>query len=375
MTVELIDRLGLLAHKFPVLIMQTSRLRRSLAATTEIELTGLAPPAVRDLVASIWGEPPPPGLSAFILDQCDGMPLYAEELTDFFRGRHALGKGSSEWKGLLLDGGVISLNDLLAARLASTGPARKVAQFASVIGREFSIPLLTYLLQEASHQAVDVHIERLLSQGIIEPLPTTSRTYQFRHVLMQEAAYGSLLKSDRRRIHRQIADLLLQERTPSLPAAIAAWQCAEAGLHGAAARFALAAAEASVLRSAMHEANVSLTLCAEAIGSISSREADRTDLTLNLLKLQGVVATALEGEGSEAARRIYSRAMQLLRKRPLCRSGKAFPPVLGMVVHSAKYPNPTISRTYPCRRHAICRGRRNKAPVVSLRMGHELSRG
>lgn len=325
MTVELMDRLGSLAHRLPVLILQTSRIRRSLAATTEMELTGLAPPAVRDLVASIWGEIPPPGLSDFILDQCDGMPLYAEELTDFFRGRHALGKGSPEWRGLLLDGGVTSLNDLLSARLAATGPARKVAQFASVIGREFSIPLLSYLLEETSHQAVDVHIERLLSQGIIEPLPTAPRTYQFRHVLMQEAAYGSLLKSDRRRIHRRIADLLIQERTPSLPAAIAAWQCAEAGLHVAAARFALAAAEASVLRSAMHEANVSLTLCAEAINNISSREADRTDLTLDLLKLQGVVATALEGEGSEVARRIYSRAMQLLRKQPSAVRERHFP--------------------------------------------------
>ncbi|MGR9277960.1 ATP-binding protein (plasmid) [Rhizobium leguminosarum] len=325
MTVELMDRLGSLAHELPVLILQTSRIRRSLAATTEIELTGLAPTAIRDLVESIWGERPPPGLSDFILGQCDGMPLYAEELTDFFRGRHPLGKVSSEWKGLLLDGGVTSLNDLLSARLASTGPARKVAQFASVIGREFSIPLLTYLLEETSRQAVDVHIERLLSQGIIEPLPTAPRTYQFRHVLMQEAAYGSLLKSDRRRIHRRIADLLIQERTPSLPAAIAAWQCAEAGLHVAAARFALAAAEASVLRSAMHEANVSLTLCAEVISSISSREADRTDLTLNLLKLQGVVATALEGEGSEVARRIYSRATQLLRKQPSAVRERHFP--------------------------------------------------
>ncbi|QKK20972.1 ATP-binding protein [Rhizobium indicum] len=325
MTVELMDRLGSLAHKLPVLILQTSRIRRSLAATTEIELTGLAPTAVRDLVASIWGERPPPGLSDFILDQCDGMPLYAEELAEFFRGRHALGKVASEWKGLLLDGGVTSLNDLLSARLASTGDARKVAQFASVIGREFSISLLTYLLEETSRRAVDVHIERLLSQGIIEPLPTAPRTYQFRHVLMQEATYGSLLKSDRRRIHRRIADFLIQERTPSLPAAIAAWQCAEAGLHVAAARFASAAAEASVLRSAMHEANVSLTLCAEAISNISSREADRTDLILNLLKLQGVVATALEGEGSEVARRIYSRATQLLRKQPSAVRERHFP--------------------------------------------------
>ncbi|WP_049732979.1 ATP-binding protein [Rhizobium ecuadorense] len=315
MTLELIDRLGSLAARLPILVIQTSRIRRSLAVASEIELPGLTAAAVRDLVASIWREHPPPGLSDFILDQCDGMPLYAEELASFFRGRQPLGKSLSEWKGLLREGGVTSLNDLLSARLAATGSARRAAQFASVIGREFSVSLLTYLVEGGSRRTVDVDIERLLSQGIIEPSTVTHGSYQFRHVLAQEAAYSSLLKSDRRRIHRRIADLLIGERKPSLPAAIAAWQCAEAGLHDAAARFALAAAEASVLRSAMQEANVSLELCAQEVDSLSRRHPDRTELALSLFELQGLVASALEGEGSESARRVYARAMQLLRKQ------------------------------------------------------------
>ncbi|MBY4631616.1 ATP-binding protein [Rhizobium croatiense] len=325
MTLELIDRLGSLAAGLPILVIQTSRIRRSLAVAREIELPGLTATAVRDLVASIWREHPPPGLSDFILDQCDGMPLYAEELASFFRGRQPLGKTLSEWKGLLREGGVTSLNDLLSARLAATGSARRAAQFASVIGREFSISLLTYLLEGVSRRSVDVDIEQLLRQGIIEHSTTSHGSYQFRHVLAQEAAYSSLLKSDRRRIHRRIADLLIGEGKPSLPAAIAAWQCAEAGLHDAAARFALAAAEASVLRSAMQEANVSLELCAEAVDSLSRRHPDRTELALSLFELQGVVASALEGEGSESARRVYARAMQLLRKQPSAVRVKHFP--------------------------------------------------
>ncbi|MEI1248242.1 ATP-binding protein [Rhizobium aouanii] len=323
MTLELIDRLESLAGRLPILVVQTSRIRRSLALATEIELSGLASAAVRDLVASVWRERPPPGLSDFILDQCDGMPLYAEELANFFLGRQPLGKAPSEWKGLLLEGGVSSLNDLLSARLAATGSARRAAQFASVIGREFNISLLAYLLD--SRQTVEVAVERLVSQGIIEPSSATPGFFQFRHVLTQEAAYSSLLKSDRRRIHRRIAELLIGEAKPSLPAAIAAWQCAEAGLHDAAARFALAAAEASVLRSAMHEANVSLELCAQEVYSLSRRHPDRTELALGLLELQGVVATALEGEGSESARRAYSRAMQLLRKQASAVRSKHFP--------------------------------------------------
>lgn len=325
MTLELIDRLESLAGTLPILVVQTSRIRRSLALATEIELSGLASAAVRDLVASVWRERPPPGLSDFILDQCDGMPLYAEELANFFLERQPLGKALSEWKGLLLEGGVSSLNDLLSARLAATGSARRAAQFASVIGREFNISLLAYLLEGVSRQTVEIAVERLVSQGIIEPSADTPGSFQFRHVLTQEAAYSSLLKSDRRRIHKRIAELLIGEAKPSLPAAIAAWQCAEAGLHDAAARFGLAAAEASVLRSAMHEANVSLELCAQEVDRLSRRHPDRTELALGLLELQGVVATALEGEGSESARRVYSRAMQLLRKQASAVRSKHFP--------------------------------------------------
>ncbi|MBX4967906.1 ATP-binding protein [Rhizobium binae] len=325
MTLELIDRLGALAAGLPILVVQTSRIRRSLAVATEIELSGLTAAAVRDLVASIWREHPPPGLSDFVLDQCDGMPLYAEELTNFLRERQPLGKSLSAWKELLREGGVSSLNDLLSARLAATGSARRAAQFASVIGREFGISLLAYLLEGVSRETVDADIDRLLSQGIIERSSVTRGAFQFRHVLAQEAAYGSLLKSDRRRIHRRIADRLIAETKPSLPAAIAAWQCAEAGLHDAAARFALAAAEASVLRFAMREANVSLELCEREVDSLSRRHPDRTELALSLFELRGVVAAALEGEGSQSARRVYARAMQLLKKQPPALRMKHFP--------------------------------------------------
>ncbi|ANL43196.1 MULTISPECIES: ATP-binding protein [Rhizobium] len=325
MTLELIDRLGALAAGLPILVVQTSRIRRSLAVATEIELSGLTATAVRDLVASIWREHPPPGLSDFVLDQCDGMPLYAEELTNFLRERQPLGTSLTAWKGLLREGGVSSLNDLLSARLAATGSARRAAQFASVIGREFSISLLAYLLEGVSRQKLDTDIDRLLSQGIIERSSVTHGSFQFRHVLAQEAAYGSLLKSDRRRIHRRIADRLIGETKPSLPAAIAAWQCAEAGLHDAAARFALAAAEACVLRSAMREANVSLELCEREVDSLSRRHPDRTELALSLFELRGVVAAALEGEGSQSARRVYARAMQFLKKQPPALRMKHFP--------------------------------------------------
>jgi predicted ATPase/class 3 adenylate cyclase len=329
MTLELLDNLCARALTLPILVIQTSRHTRVEEGVTRLSLAGLPSTAMRDLVTSIWDGSPPPGLSAFILEQCDGMPLYAEELAHFFRARYALGQPVSEWKNLLMDGGVSSLNDLLSSRLAGAGTARRVAQFASVIGRVFTIGLIANLLEGADRDGLGTHLEVLAAHGIIEPSSNQADTYQFRHVLLQEAAYSSLLKSDRRRIHKRIARLLVEKSVPPLPAAIAAWQCAEAGRHGDAVRFALTAAEACVLRSAMKEASLSLDLCTREIASLSGQHPARRELLLTMLQLQGVVATALEGEGSERARRIYSRAMQFVRRQPPAMREDHFPAYWG----------------------------------------------
>lgn len=325
MTLELLDRLGELAATMPVLVIQTSRDPRVEAAARHVTLSGLDSSAMRDLVASIWTEAPPSGLSDFILQQCDGMPLYAEELTHFLRARDDLGDGASRWKELLVEEGVSSLNDLLSARLAEVGHARRVAQLASVIGREFDMAMLAYLAEATDRQTVEADLSALEARGIIEPTSKRPGTYQFRHVLLQEAAYGSLLRSDRRRIHRRIAQLLVEDGYPGFPAAIAAWQCAEAGRHGDAARFALIAAQECVLRSAMAEASSSLDLCAREIAAMSRRHPGRSELSLDLLQHQGVVATALEGEGSSSARKIYSRAIDVLSKNPTTAREERFP--------------------------------------------------
>jgi predicted ATPase/class 3 adenylate cyclase len=329
MTLELLDSLCALALKQPLVVIQTSRNARVEDGVRKLSLAALSSSAVRELVTSIWNGLPPPGLSEFILQQCDGMPLYAEELAHFFRARHASGQPVSEWRSLLLEGGVSSLNDLLSSRLAGAGAARHLAQFASVIGREFTIGLIENLLEGPNRDALGTHLETLAALGIIEPSSIQADTYQFHHVLLQEAAYGSLLKSDRRRIHQRIASLLVENSVPPLPAAIAAWQCAEAGRHGDAAKFALTAAEACVLRSAMKEASLSLDLCTTEIASLPRRHPDRRDLLLAMLQLQGVVATALEGEGSEQARSLYSRAMQSVRRRPSATREDHFPAYWG----------------------------------------------
>lgn len=324
MTLELLERLSEAARSLPLLVVQTSRTVVSTAPAQRLALSGLDAAAMTDLVTSAWGGPPPAGLSAFVLQQCDGMPLYADELVLFLKSRHASAQTPAGWYGLLAEGGVTSLNDLLAAKLAEAGPARRTAQLASVIGREFGMDLLRHLADDRTGAGLERDLAVLVLQGVVEPRMAPAETYQFHHVLMHEAAYGSLLRSDRRQLHERIARLLIEEDVSSLPAAVVAWQCAEAGRHGDAARFALKAAEESILCSAMHEASRSLDLCAQELAAMP-RQADRAELMLDLLQLRGVVSTALAGEGSQQARRIYSHAMSLVKGNPATHREKRFP--------------------------------------------------
>ena len=106
-----------------------------------------------------------------------------------------------------------TLHDSLMARLDRLGPAKQVAQLGAVVGREFAYEVLQAVspveeetLQQGLAQLVDA--ELLYQRG----LPPQAR-YMFKHALIQEAAYQSLLRSTRRQYHQQIAQVL-EERFP-----------------------------------------------------------------------------------------------------------------------------------------------------------------
>ena len=110
MTLELLSSLSAQVQKLPILLIQTSRSAVARAApetaSEKLNLSGLDAVAMSDLVASIWGQVPPPGLTSFVVERCDGIPLYAEELTVFIQSRQTLGQSSSDWAKLLSESGV-----------------------------------------------------------------------------------------------------------------------------------------------------------------------------------------------------------------------------------------------------------------------------
>src|SRR5262249_19767034 len=139
-----------------------------------------------------------------IIDESDSIPLFVEELalgavdSDGSNGRAPLGVRTSwlvpEW-----------LRDSLAARLDRIPKARSVAQAAAVIGREFSHDLLLRIATVAETE-LDSAIEQLKRDEIIRVIESRPSTrYAFKHALVRDVAYESLLKSSRRQIHAKIA--------------------------------------------------------------------------------------------------------------------------------------------------------------------------
>ena len=324
MTMEFLDKMSVHVTKLPILLLQTSRSTVSCPGWDSLPLSGLGTQSMSDLVASHWGGTPPPGLSTFVEQQCDGIPLYAEEMTLFLKTHQP-----STDAPLQLEEAAERKRRLDPQR-SPVGQARRCRSGSSHRSTRqrhrtrVQRCLARRLLDVMDPKALDADLIRLASSGVIERKDAHGEIYRFRHALLHEAAYGSLLRSDCRRLHQRIAQLLIAEDEPSLPAGVAAWQCAQAGLKLEAARFALKAAEAYVLHSALREADQLLELAAEQIKTLPGQPV-RTGLLLDLLELQGTVSAHLEGEGSQKARKTYARAMSLMRRQTVPDLGGRFP--------------------------------------------------
>ena len=195
-----------------------------------------------------------------IVTKTDGVPLFVEELTKMVMESGLLREG---------DGGYVlasvltplaspsTLQDSLMARLDRLAPVKETAQIGAAIGREFS-----YRLLEAVSPIQGAELEDALAQLMAAELihgrgAPTETTYLFKHALVQDTAYGSLLRSRRQHIHTDIARALEEkfaDQVAASPATIAR-HYTEAGLADPAARYWLAAGELALSRSACAEAD------------------------------------------------------------------------------------------------------------------------
>ena len=185
-------------------------------------LPRLSPPDTAAIIRSVIGDAPAADLVESVVSRSDGVPLFAEELAK------KMGDDPGVQRAVPL-----TLYDVLMTRIDGLGPAKRVAQIAAVIGRDFDAPLLEAVAELPSDE-VDRALARLSDLDIAADRGNGS--YRFRHALIQEAAYDSLLRRDRVDIHRRIAEELTCDIAPyevvahhlteanELERAAAAWQ-------------------------------------------------------------------------------------------------------------------------------------------------------
>jgi class 3 adenylate cyclase/predicted ATPase len=293
-----------------------------------LALARLDATAIPTLVEAAWAPTsPPPGLAAFIEEKSDGVPLFVEELAHLLKER--LGDAPAEpaeWDRILKTEGVTTLRDLLSARIGALGEARRVAQVASVIGRDFSYDLLASIFERNGLAALlDERLEVLVKAGVVRRRSHEERlTFRFRHVLLQEAAYDGLLKSERRELHDRIVGLVVERAVVELPDDVMAWHCAQAGRPLEAARYAVRAAESCAMRSAVQEAERLLSTAEECL-EVTRPGPDADKVALQCLAARGPVAVALYGKGSPQARATYERGVAICREKDIRDRERWFP--------------------------------------------------
>ena len=227
---------------------------------SEVTVNRLAQHQIARMMERVAGEETlPPEVFQQIIDKTDGVPLFVEEITKAVLESGALQDvdGPYVMTGTLSSFTVpATLHDSLMARLDRLVTAKAVAQYAAVIGRQFAYALRQAVshLDEATLQR---ELGRLVEAEIVcqRGVPPQS-TYVFKHALIQDAAYASLLKSTRQHYHQRIAQVL-ETQFPEIAEAqpeLLAYHSTEAGLTEQAVHYCHHAGQQASERSAHVEA-------------------------------------------------------------------------------------------------------------------------
>lgn len=247
-----------------------------------------------------------------IIERADGIPLYLEELT------RAIWQSPDGSRAI-----PATLQDLLMARIDRLGPAKELAQLAAVIGREFDYRLLAGVAPLAPEMLNERLVRLVSSDLLVQRGAPPDASYVFRHALIREAAYSSLLRGPRREYHDRVAQTLEElfpEQVASRPGVLA-YHYEEARNTAAAIRYYELAGKRSTARSANQEAVEHLRRGLALLPDLpAGPERDRSELTL-LVSL-GPAVVGISGAGDLETQRIYARA------RELCGDGEELPHVL-----------------------------------------------
>jgi len=319
-----LELLGLLIDQAPtgsLLILATARPEfiapwAARSHITPITLNRLERTHAAALCARIAGDKLLPAeVIDHIVVKTDGVPLYVEELTKTIIGSEILQDAGDcfELSGPLESLSIPdTLQASLMARLDRLPQVREIAQLGSVLGREFAYQMILGLsnirdatLQEGLDQLVDA--ELLYQRG----RPPRAR-YVFKHALVMDAAYNSLLRRPRQQYHRQVAELLEAQFSDIVEAhpELLAHHFSEAGEVGRAVVYWQTAGQKAIEGSANPEAISHLDNAIEQTESLPKND----ETALRELKLQTMLAGPLitiKGYGAPETKKVFTRALEL----------------------------------------------------------------
>lgn len=307
---ELLDLLTERLSRLPILVLVTFRpefqppwLGR--AGTTLLALSRLGRREAAAIAARVAGATLSGALLDRILTESDGIPLFLEEIT-----KAVLEDRDGERIAV-----PVSLKASLMARLDRLPTAKEVAQIGATIGRVFPYELVA-AVGEVPETRLRQGLDDLVASGLAfrRGIPPDA-TYTFKHALVQDAAYESLLRTRRAVLHGRVADALLlqdpeiEQTRPEL----LGQHCAEAGRTEEAVRGFLRAGQLSAARGAFAEALAHLGRSVRLIGGLAEG-AVRNRHELEAQTALGAVRMATEGIGHEATGRTFARAQELWEK-------------------------------------------------------------
>ena len=259
----------------------------------------------------------PANIRQDIIERTDGIPLFVEEMTKAVL--EAESQRAVEHLAAAVPSSALavpaSLQASLMARLDRLGPAKEVAQIGAAIGREFSHALLAAVVRKPQAELVSA-LDRLIDAGLMFRQGTPPHaTYLFKHALVQDAAYGTLLREHRRALHARIAEALerqFAEIAESQPELLAR-HCAEAGLIERAARLWGKAGQRSLARSALVEAAEQLTRAVDQIAALpTSPSLRRAQIRFQVAMINPLMH--VKGYAAPETKAAVERARQLIEQ-------------------------------------------------------------
>lgn len=324
-TLEWLESMVEQVHAYPLFILSTARPEfqsswSGKSYTRQLNLERLSHDRMEAIIKhQTRGKKLPASVLQLIKDKTDGIPLFIEELTRTIIESDILEENEDQYKLRTLDpSGVLdlaipaTLQDSLLARLDKLASVRELVQVGAILGREFSFELLQAVTQKdvegLENDLRKVVDAELLYQKGVPP----KANYQFKHALIQDAAYSTLLKSNRHQWHHKIA-LVLEEQFPHLSAAqpeLLAYHLTEAEVTEKAIEKWQEAGVQNIAGHAMVEATKHLREGIKLLGSIETTQSVR-ETELNLLLYLGGAIIHHKGYSDSELEEIFSQTYEL----------------------------------------------------------------